>query len=77
MIEVKDIEGRIIKIGDEVYYSRNEMYGNKSILTIHTVTNITDKGKVRMDNYLSSEPSRQIAVIKSLREKKFERIISD
>ena len=77
MIEVKDIEGRVIQVGDEVYYSRKHPYHAKGILVKCTVTKINDNGNVSLGKYTSTSPEKQIIIIQSVREKKFERIISD
>jgi len=76
-IIVKDINGKIIRIGDEVYYARKHPYSAKGQLVIRTVTKITDKGTVILEKYRSTDPEDQIAIIKSVREKKFERLTED
>ena len=74
-MEVKDIEGVIICIGDEVYYSRKHPHSARGILVKCVVTKITSNGIVMMDKYKATSPSEQIIIIKSLREKKFERLL--
>lgn len=73
---VVDIEGNKINIGDTVYYAR--VRWKKSQLVVRKVTDI--KGSVvemkdGNSKYLSNNPSEQIVIKYSLREKKLERIL--
>jgi len=72
---IKDINGKEINIGDEVYYARKHSYSAKGELIIGVVTKITDAGNVKIGTYLSTDSEHQIAVFKSVREKKFERLV--
>ena len=64
MIEAKDIEGRIIKVGDSVYYARKRGYPENGILEKCLVTSIKE-GVVQMGKYRSTSPEDQIVIIKS------------
>ena len=69
----KDIEGNEIKIGDTVYYARKNKHAINEIL-ICEVTNIMN-GHIKLGKYLSTNPSWQIAIKTSIREKKLNRIV--
>lgn len=59
MKKLKDIEGNILKVGDNVYYARKRNYTNNGEMLKLTITNI-NCGKVRLGKYTSTDPQTQL-----------------
>lgn len=61
---VKDIEGTILKAGDEVYYARKRGYTANGYLVRKTITSIHVNGNVLMGRMTSTSPNDQLIKIK-------------
>jgi len=71
----RDITGQYINIGDEVYYAKKSNNRAKGELKICIVTSLSKNG-VNMDRLRASTPETQIAIIKSIRERKLEKVLA-
>jgi hypothetical protein len=63
-MEVRDIEGNVLAVGDEVYYAIKRGYKANGKLIKCTITGITDRGMVSMGQKRSTSPSDQLIKIK-------------
>ena len=86
-MELKDINGVVINVGDTVYYARKSPSSAKGLLTSCVVTKIeNDKGNIKLKNtktitknsgtFTSTSPHNQIVIDISIREKKLQRILN-
>ena len=62
---MKDIEGNILYVGDDVYYARKNPYAANGLLIRCTITKISNSC-VYMEKFISTEPSNQLIKIQKI-----------